>query len=366
VSTSAPDLFADAAQPADLDPPLFDPKAFRLSAHTAALADRARALAQTVFAERAATYDREARFPTENYADLHKAGLLAICIRRTRVAAGADYKTYAIVAAEIGRYCGATALSWNMHVCSTLWSGAIVDDLDLNEVERAEHEARRALHYRRIVEDGAIYSQPFSEGRRGRRGRRGIRDAGSPDRGRLARLGQEDLRLARRPRRLLRHPLHGDGRAGRQGVPPQHALSRDPGQGGGRVGGRGLGPARHARHGLAHAHLQGRLRAGGRGADAARDVFPGASRWPHMFLTLSPTYVGQAQAAYDFTVRYLRGEQPGTPPVKRRQYPTKQIAVAEMRIKLEQLKAVWFQAISEAGTDPSKDQSCGPGRRNTP
>ena len=45
--------------------------------------------------------------------------------------------------------------------------------------------------------------------------------------------------------------------------------------------------------------------------------FQAASRWPHMFLTLSPSYMGLAQAAYDFTVRYLRGEVPGTPPVKR-------------------------------------------------
>ena len=59
-----------------------------------------------------------------------------------------------------------------------------------------------------------------------------------------------------------------------------------------------------------------------------------AGRWPHMFLTLSPTYMGIAQAAYDFTVRYLRGEWPGTPPVKRRMYPTKQIAVAQMRVML--------------------------------
>jgi alkylation response protein AidB-like acyl-CoA dehydrogenase len=68
--------------------------------------------------------------------------------------------------------------------------------------------------------------------------------------------------------------------------------------------------------------------------------FQAAMRWPHMFLTLSPTYVGLAQAAYDFTVRYLRGEVPGTPPVKRRMYPTKQIAVAQMQIKLEQIKVL--------------------------
>ena len=84
--------------------------------------------------------------------------------------------------------------------------------------------------------------------------------------------------------------------------------------------------------------------------------FQAATRWPHMFLTLSPTYMGLAQAAYDFTIAYLRGEMPGTPPVKRRMYPTKQIAIAEMHIQLEQTKALWFQAISEARPDPSKEQ----------
>ena len=33
-----------------------------------------------------------------------------------------------------------------------------------------------------------------------------------------------------------------------------------------------------------------------------------AARFPHMFATLSPTYMGIAQAAYDFTVAYLRAE----------------------------------------------------------
>jgi alkylation response protein AidB-like acyl-CoA dehydrogenase len=75
-----------------------------------------------------------------------------------------------------------------------------------------------------------------------------------------------------------------------------------------------------------------------------------------MFMTLSPTYMGQAQAAYDFTVKYLRGEVPGMPPVKRRMYPTKQIALAEMHVKLQQIKATWFQAVTEARSNPSKDQ----------
>jgi len=37
-------------------------------------------------------------------------------------------------------------------------------------------------------------------------------------------------------------------------------------------------------------------------------------------------------------------------------YPTKQIAVAQMQIKLEQIKAIWFQAVTEACANPSKEQ----------
>ena len=72
--------------------------------------------------------------------------------------------------------------------------------------------------------------------------------------------------------------------------------------------------------------------------------FQAAQRWPHMFLTLSPTYMGLAQAAYDFTVRYLRGEVPGTPPVKRRMYPTADRGSVQVS---QQIKAIWFQAVTE-------------------
>jgi alkylation response protein AidB-like acyl-CoA dehydrogenase len=76
--------------------------------------------------------------------------------------------------------------------------------------------------------------------------------------------------------------------------------------------------------------------------------FQAASRWPHMFLTLSPTYLGLAQAAYDCTVQYLRRG--------RRSSVTKQLAVAEMQLKLEQAKALWLQAVREARVDPTPEQ----------
>src|SRR4030081_3755678 len=148
----------------DLDQPIFDSQAFRLNDEQAAIITSARELGQRVFAGRAAAYDRDATFPTENYRDLHRSGLLGIAVPKKHGGLGANYQTYALAAAEIGRYCGATALTWNMHVCSTLWSGPLADDLDMDAQTRAEHERRRAVHYKRIVEDRAIYSQPFSEG----------------------------------------------------------------------------------------------------------------------------------------------------------------------------------------------------------
>jgi alkylation response protein AidB-like acyl-CoA dehydrogenase len=83
-----------------------------------------------------------------------------------------------------------------------------------------------------------------------------------------------------------------------------------------------------------------------------------------MFFTLAPTYLGIANAAYDFTVSYLRAEineatgepsRPGERRTVRRMYPTKQIAVAQMRIQLEAMKSLFVRAIQEAAPNPSKD-----------
>jgi alkylation response protein AidB-like acyl-CoA dehydrogenase len=74
-----------------------------------------------------------------------------------------------------------------------------------------------------------------------------------------------------------------------------------------------------------------------------------------MFAVPSPAYMGIAQAAYDFTVQYLRAEVPGMPPVLRRMYPTKQQAVAQMRIQLEATRALFLQNARDAGADPDPD-----------
>ena len=61
------------------------------------------------WAERAYRYDRDATFPFENYDDLRESGLLGICVPAAHGGLGADFATYVMVAAEIGRWCGATA-----------------------------------------------------------------------------------------------------------------------------------------------------------------------------------------------------------------------------------------------------------------
>ncbi len=339
----------------EADAAMFPADAFRLSDAAADLIAQARRFGRRVLAPRAAQHDRDATFPIENFRDMHGEGLLAICIPKASGGLGADFQTYSIAAAELGRYCGATALSWNMHVCSTLWSGALADDLPMTRQDRALHEKRRHLHYRRIINDGAIYAQPFSEGGAAAAGVVAFGTEARPVEGGFVVNGKkifaslsgaadyygvlcteraEGAAASRRNTLYLAIPADAAGVSvvgdwdplGMRGTVSRTLLFKDV-----------FVPEDEMLmpHGV---------------------YFQAASRWPHMFLTLSPTYMGLAQAAYDFTGAYLRGEVPGTPPVKRRMFPTKQIAVAEMRIALEQTKALWFQAITEARANPSKGQ----------
>ena len=86
----------------------------------AALVALAGRLGREKFAARAARYDREASFPFENYEDLRAHGLLGLCVPESHGGLGADFETYCLVSAELGRWCGTTALTFNMHVCSAL------------------------------------------------------------------------------------------------------------------------------------------------------------------------------------------------------------------------------------------------------
>ena len=326
---------------------------YRLTSKQADLLALVEKLGRERFAPRAAQYDRDATFPFENYADMREAGLLKLCVPEKYGGLGADLLTYCIVAAEIGRHCGATALTYNMHICSTLWSGMLADDLDMSAEQRREHEGYRELHFSRIVKEGKLYAQPFSEGSAAAAGKAPFGtlaakvDGGWVINGKkiFASLsGAADyygvLCTEDKPDRTLRDTLY-------IAVPAEAAGFSivgdwDP------LGMRGT---------VSRTLVMKDVFVPDGGQLMPRGIyFQAASRWPHMFATLSPTYMGIAQSAYDFTIQYLRGEAPGTPPVKRRMYPTKQIAVAEMRIKLEQTRALFLRALSEAKVDPSKDE----------
>ncbi len=323
-----------------------------LTAQQAELIELAASLGREKFAPRAAAHDRDATFPFDNYEDLRQAGLLKICVPKAHGGLGADFATYVMVAAEIGRHCGATALSYNMHVCSCLWSGLIADALDMTPAQRAEHEAHRAIHYANIVERGMVYSQPFSEG--------GAAAAGKAPWGTLAAPVEGGYRISGRkifaslagaadwygvlctldkPGATQRDSLYLAVPANAQGV--SVVGDWDP------LGMRGT-VSRTLLLDDVFVPATSRLMPEGL-------YWQAAARFPHMFATLSPTYMGIAQAAYDFTVAYLRAEVPGMPPVKRRMYPTKQVAVAEMRVKLEQTRALFLQNARDARVDPDKD-----------
>jgi alkylation response protein AidB-like acyl-CoA dehydrogenase len=337
------------------DAPIFDPDAFRLSERQAALIAHVSRLAADRFGPRAARHDRDATFPTENYRDLHAAGLLAICIPQSHGGIGADYRTYALAAAEIARHCGATALTWNMHVCSTLWAGAIADDLEMDAATRAEHDRRRAIHFRRIAVDGAIYAQPFSEGNASAVGAIPFGTAARPVEGGWLVTGRKifaSLSGHADYYGLLATEMSSDGAASRRNTLYLAVPANAPGV---RVTGEwdplGMRGTVSRNLEFTDVFVEHDAALMPRGA-----YFQAASRWPHMFLTLSPTYLGLAQAACDFTVCYLRGEVPGAPPGRRRGSAVKQLAVAEMRIRLEQAKMLWFQAIGEARVDPTPEQ----------
>lgn len=317
------------------------------------LVERVRALGRERFAPRAARHDDEASFPFDDYADLRDAGFLGLTIPERYGGLGADYATYMVVAAELGRWSGATALTFNMHACSMLWSSQMADDLPMSDAERETHERRRTRLYERVIRDGAVFAQPFSEPD-------SAAAAGQAPFGTTATKVDGGWRV-----NGVKHFASLSGAADYYGLlctedrPGQPPSVKDT-----------LYLAVPAK--APGAEVFGTWDPLGMRATDSRslrftDVLVGdddmvmprghyyqaAVRWPHMFMTLCPTYLGIAQAAFDFTVAYLRGEVPGASPQRSR--PTKQLAVGEMRLKLEQAKAAFYGSVAEARLDPPKD-----------
>ncbi len=334
------------------------------TAQQRSLLSQAHEIGRTKFAPRARQWDETASFPFANYEDMRAAGLLALCVPKSHGGGGADYATYMMVAAEIGRFCGATALTWNMHICSTMWTGVLADGIAMTDAQRAEHMARRELHFSRVVRDGALYAQPFSEGSAAAAGRAPFGTTAKKVDGGWLVNGRKifaSLSGAADFYGILCTEDKGEDKPDARdtlylAVPATSAGFSISGEWN-PVGMRGTVSRNLTFKDVFVADAEQLMPRG--------VYFKGAVTWPAMFFTLSPTYLGIANAAYDFTVSYLRGEineatgelwRDGERKTVRRMYPTKQIAVAQMRIQLESLRSIFLRAIHEAKPNPTKDE----------
>ena len=116
------------------------------------------------FAERAPQHDKDASFPTQNYNELRDAGFLKLVIPQEFGGLGFTLGEYATICAEIGKYCGATALTFNMHTSSMMWLRFMFEMDNLTSDERTAFKRMREIQFAKVVDDGAIFSQPISEG----------------------------------------------------------------------------------------------------------------------------------------------------------------------------------------------------------
>ncbi len=326
----------------------------RIRPEVADVLNRVNVLGRERFAGRAAAIDTEASFPVENYKDLAEEGLLTVTIPKEFGGMEFSLGEYAMVGAEIGKYCGATALTFNMHTSSMMWSRFMYDMPHLTDAERAAFAPLRERQFRRAVKERGIYSQPISEAGQNWTSKPAQTACRKVEGGWLINGFKKFASLAGYcDYYSIVCTEHFDGIEPRHEDTMMFVVHKDS---------KGL-------------TVQGEWDPlGMRGTNSRdlvlKDVFvtqddlmmpPGIfiktlPHWPHLMAMLSPTYMGVAQGAYDFTVDYLRGKLPGMPPVDRRMYVTKRLAVSKMYARLSSMRALWWQAMMEAQGFPTKAQ----------
>ena len=312
--------------------------------------DRQQALVEMVrelgprFAERAHKYDRDASFPYENYEDLREIGFLGLAIPERYGGLGADLATYALVSEEIGRYCGSTALTFNMHTATCLFTGPIADDLDWSEEQQKELEERREPLYRGILSQGHIHSQPFSEGVK-TGALEGYSTTAVPTDGGYRVTGVKifaSLSDAADFHNVLAM-VPDDDQVHFLGVPADAEGVTiegewDP------LGMRGTVSKNLVMEDVFVPSENEWLPAGG--------FNQAATRWPFMYLTLSFAFLGLMRGAIDFTRDYLVGR---GGPGERREIPQKQQGWAEMLLKHEEAQSLTYRVLTEMHIDPEPE-----------
>ena len=315
------------------------------------LADK---LGRENFAPRAFNHDVEASFPTENYNDLREHGFLTLVVPEAHGGMGFTVGEYAMVGAEIGKHCGATALTFNMHQSAILWARFMSDMSNLTEDEKAAYRPMRERQFKRAVDEGAIFSQPISEGGHNWTSKPIQTNCSKVDGGYVINGFKKFASLAGNcDYYSIVCTEHFDGQEPRHEDCMMFAVHKD-------------------NPGLS---IIGDWNPIGMRGTTSRDLvlkdvivtpddqmMPSGvfiktlPHWPHMMALLTPAYMGIAQGAYDFTVSYLRGDMDGLPPIDRRIYPTKRAAVGRMYQRLSEVRALWTQSMLEAQPFPSKAQ----------
>lgn len=329
-----------------------------------------------VMEQRAVVYDREASFPWENFHDFRERGLLGLCIPESHGGLGASFADYVRVSEEIGRHCGATALTFNMHVATMLWTGEVADLLDMTTDERSRHEVVRAELYRGVLEEGHIHSQPFSEGV-SPGATSGVTTRAVPVEGGFLVTGRKIFASLSGAADFYNVTARVDDEDGerRTGEPtsPDNTGAR-----------RTAGPTSPDNTGIRFlgvpatadgVRIEGTWDPLGMRGTVSRTLVmdaafvPAANEWlppglydqaavryPWLFMSLAPTYLGITRGLCDFTRRYLRGEQPGMTTGARRDSPQKQDGWAHMQIAYERSRALLFGAADRAVLDPGEDE----------
>jgi len=313
----------------------------------------ARELGRDKFLGRAAANDREGLFPTENYKDLADAGFLALVIPESYGGKGVNYAAYARIAAELGYWCGTTALTFNMHTATMMWSGQVADQLPMDDTQRQLHHQRRAAIYARVIEEDLLFAQPFSEpNSAAAAGKAPFGTTATPVEGGYLVNGQKHFASLAGSADFygVLCTLAGDVEPSATNTMylaiPADAQGFEVFGDWDVLGMRGT-VSKNLRFTDVFVPADQEMLPTGMYYQAARD-------WPHMFMTLCPTYMGLARAAFAFTCQYLNGQVEGGPPASSsRDNPVKQVAVAQMRIKLEQAEALFERAITDAGYQPS-------------
>jgi alkylation response protein AidB-like acyl-CoA dehydrogenase len=116
---------------------------------------RVRTIAQEKIAPRADQHDREGSFPSDNFADLHRAGILAMPIPKKFGGLGGgirgDHLLFYLTTYELAKACGSTALIFGHHT----YVGGLVNELGTDE--------QKHRYFDRVLKQGALFASIGSE-----------------------------------------------------------------------------------------------------------------------------------------------------------------------------------------------------------